>query len=195
MASKDGSLENVLEFIRTNRGFDFTGYKRPSLQRRISKRMQTIGVEGYENYLVHLETHPEEFVELFNTILINVTSFFRDPEAWEYVAREIVPRVIERAHHDEIRVWVPGCASGEEAYTVAMLLGEELGDDRFRAQVKIYATDVDEEALAQGRHARYTSKQLEPVPPELLDMARSAAIDVGAVAKTVRSIKVRAVRP
>jgi two-component system CheB/CheR fusion protein len=169
MASKDGSFENVLEFIRTNRGFDFTGYKRPSLQRRITKRMETVGLDSYDDYLVRLETHPEEFVSLFDTILINVTSFFRDPEAWDYLAREIVPRIAQLAQDAEIRVWVPGCASGEEAYTVAMLLCEELGEERFRAQAKIYATDVDEEALVEGRHARYSAKQLEPVPPELLE--------------------------
>ena len=165
MAAKDGSFENVLEFIRTNRGFDFTGYKRPSLQRRIRKRMQTIGIEGYENYLVHLETHPDEFVELFDTILINVTSFFRDAEAWEYVASEIIPQIVEHAGHDEIRVWVPGCASGEEAYTAAIVFCEALGEEGFRARAKIYATDVDEDALTQGRHARYTEKELETVPP------------------------------
>ena len=121
MASNDASLESVLEFIRENRGFDFTGYKRPSLQRRIAKRMQTIGIDGYDDYLVHLETHPDEFVGLFDTILINVTSFFRDPEAWEYVASEVVPQIVEHAGHDEIRVWVPGCASGEEAYTAAIV--------------------------------------------------------------------------
>ncbi|HET8742894.1 MAG TPA: CheR family methyltransferase [Gaiella sp.] len=167
MGSRDESFENVLEFIRTNRGFDFTGYKRPSLQRRIGKRMQAVGIESYEDYLVYLETHSEEFVDLFDTILINVTSFFRDAEAWEYLAREILPQVVENAHGDEVRVWTPGCASGEEAYTIAMLLCEELGDERFRAQVKVYATDVDEVALRQGRHARYTAKQLEPVTAEL----------------------------
>jgi two-component system CheB/CheR fusion protein len=167
MASGDANLESVLEFIRENRGFDFTGYKRPSLQRRIAKRMETVGIEGYDDYLVHLETHPDEFVGLFDTILINVTSFFRDPDAWEYVATEVVPQIVERARNDEIRVWVPGCASGEEAYTAAIVLCEALGEDPFRAQAKIYATDVDEEALAQGRHARYTAKELESVPDDL----------------------------
>jgi two-component system CheB/CheR fusion protein len=165
MASTDASLEGVLEFIRENRGFDFTGYKRPSLQRRITKRMQTVGIDGYDDYLVHLETHPDEFVELFDTILINVTSFFRDAEAWEYVASEIIPQIVEQAGHDEIRVWVPGCASGEEAYTAAILFCEALGEEGFRARAKIYATDVDEDALTQGRHARYTEKELETVPP------------------------------
>jgi two-component system CheB/CheR fusion protein len=129
--------------------------------------MQTVGIDGYDDYLVHLETHPEEFVDLFDTILINVTSFFRDPDAWEYVATEIVPQIVEHAGHEEIRVWVPGCASGEEAYTAAMVFAEALGEEAFRAQVKIYATDVDEDALAEGRHARYAAKDLEGVPADL----------------------------
>jgi two-component system, chemotaxis family, CheB/CheR fusion protein len=167
MTPRDAGLETVLDFIRENRGFDFTGYKRPSLERRITKRMQTVGIEGYDDYLVYLEAHPDEFADLFDTILINVTSFFRDPEAWEYVAKEVVPQVAYPRRNDEIRVWVPGCASGEEAYTAAMILAESLGEEQFRNQVKIYATDLDDDALVQGRHARYTSKQVEAVPEDL----------------------------
>src|SRR5262245_40022478 len=99
--------------------------------------MQTIGVDSYDDYLVHLETHQEEFSELFNTILINVTSFFRDPEAWEYLAEETLPR-IGRESGEEIRVWIPGCASGEEAFTTAILFAEAFGEDAFRTRVKIY---------------------------------------------------------
>jgi two-component system, chemotaxis family, CheB/CheR fusion protein len=164
----DESLDRLLEFIKTNRGFDFTGYKRPSLQRRIAKRMQLVGLDTYSDYLVHLETHPNEFAELFNTILINVTSFFRDPAAWESLAEEILPALATSRRADaDIRIWIPGCASGEEAYTLAMLLVELLGEERFLNHVKIYATDLDEGALTLGRHGRYTSKALEPVPAQL----------------------------
>ncbi|MGD2049385.1 MAG: chemotaxis protein CheR, partial [Chloroflexota bacterium] len=85
------AFERLLKYLRQNRGFDFTDYKRASLMRRVSKRMADVGVEGFEEYQDYLEVHPEEFVELFNTILINVTSFFRDKEAWDYLAGEIVP--------------------------------------------------------------------------------------------------------
>ena len=127
--AQDGAFEALLEFIRDNRGFDFTGYKRPSLRRRIDKRVVTLGIDSYADYLAHLEANQDEFVDLFNTILINVTSFFRDPAAWEYLAAEIVPRILEsRPAPEPIRVWSAGCASGEEAYTVAMLLAEALDE-------------------------------------------------------------------
>src|SRR5262247_87034 len=115
---EDKQFENLLYYLQQNRGFDFTGYKRPSLMRRVSKRMQMVNVDSFVDYLDYLEVHPEEFSQLFNTILINVTSFFRDPVAWGYLGEEIIPRLLqEKAPADPIRVWSAGCASGEEAYT------------------------------------------------------------------------------
>jgi two-component system CheB/CheR fusion protein len=96
----------------------------------------------------------EEFTRLFNTILINVTRFFRDPAHWEYLRDEILPGLVGGPDAAPIRVWSAGCASGEEAYSIAILLAEAMGSDAFRELVKIYATDVDEEALAQARPAR-----------------------------------------
>jgi len=166
----DQDLEVLLDYLRRSRGFDFTGYKRASLSRRIHKRMQVVGVDGYLSYLDHLEVDPEEFTQLFNTILINVTGFFRDPPSWEYLREEILPRLgAEKRGGGPIRIWSAGCASGEEAYTLAMVTAEALGADTVREQVKIYATDVDEEALNQARLARYGDKQVEGVPPELLE--------------------------
>jgi two-component system CheB/CheR fusion protein len=164
----DPAFEQLLEFVRDARGFDYSGYKRPSLIRRLDKRLQTLGLVSYADYRAYLEEHPDEFVELFNTILINVTSFFRDPEAWQFLAAEMIPQILERAGADGvIRVWSAGCASGEEAYTLSMLFADALGDDAYRERVKIYATDVDEHALTQARHAHYTPKQTEGVPQEL----------------------------
>jgi two-component system CheB/CheR fusion protein len=166
---RDVEFEGLLEFLRDERGFDFTGYKRPSLIRRISKRMQDARFDGdYAAYKDYLAQNPDEFGHLFDTILINVTSFFRDAPAWEYVSTEIVPRIVEaRAPNDPIRIWSTGCSTGEEAYTLAMVFAEAVGDDAFKQRVKIYATDVDDEALTTGRTAAYTSAQLEPVPAEL----------------------------
>ncbi|HEV8164961.1 MAG TPA: protein-glutamate O-methyltransferase CheR [Actinomycetota bacterium] len=166
----NGDLEVLLDYLRRSRGFDFTGYKRTSLSRRIEKRMQTVGADGYLGYLDHLEVDPEEFTHLFNTILINVTGFFRDPLAWEYLAAEVLPRLAaDKRDGEPIRVWSAGCASGEEAYTLAMAIAEALGPETVKERVKIYATDVDEDALNQARQARYTAKQVEGVPAELLE--------------------------
>jgi two-component system CheB/CheR fusion protein len=167
-AVRDEEFESLLAFIRDERGFDFTGYKRPSLQRRIAKRMQEVGVDGFADYQTRLAANGDEFVQLFNTILINVTSFFRDEVAWDFLGDEILPKILEAKEENEpIRIWSTGCASGEEAYTLAMVLAERLGDEAVRGRVKIYATDVDEDALAQGRHATYDEKAVEPVPEHL----------------------------
>ncbi|AFZ29693.1 MCP methyltransferase, CheR-type with PAS/PAC sensor [Gloeocapsa sp. PCC 7428] len=163
-------FEALLNYIKRSRGIDFTSYKRPSLMRRVGKRMQAIEVDNYSNYIDYLEVHPQEFVHLFNTILINVTSFFRDPTVWEYVQTEIIPRIIARKESSEpIRVWSAGCASGQEAYTLAIVLAEALGVEQFRARVKIYATDVDEEALNSARHAVYNVREVAGLSPELLE--------------------------
>jgi two-component system CheB/CheR fusion protein len=160
-------FEELVEYIKTNRGFDFTGYKRPSLQRRFEKRMQAVHVGSYGEYRVYLEQHPDEFIDLFNTILINVTAFFRDTAAWEYMRETIVPKLIEESEGRGVRIWSTGCASGEEAYSLAMAFSEAMSNDAFRDQVKIYATDVDEEALSEGRHGIYTASKVENVPADL----------------------------
>jgi two-component system CheB/CheR fusion protein len=163
-------FEALLDFLKRNRGFDFTGYKRATLQRRLHKRMATVGIESYAQYLDLLEAETDEFAQLFNTLLINVTHFFRDDTTWQYLADAVVPALLARRDDDApIRVWSAGCASGEEAYTLAMVLAEGMGLDRFRERVKIYATDVDDEALAQARNAAYTEKQVEDVPAALRD--------------------------
>ena len=165
--SDDAGLEPLLRHIKEQRGFDFTGYKRASLARRVQRRMDAVGIRSYEEYLDFLLLHPDEFTQLFNTILINVTAFFRDPDAWDYLRDELLGPMLQRSDGRPIRVWSAGCASGEEAYTLAMVFAELLGVDEFRDRVKIYATDVDEEALAHARQASYSERELAAVPAEL----------------------------
>src|SRR3954451_5647734 len=143
-----GSLERLLTHLKGTRGFDFTGYKRTSLERRIRKRMEAIGVPDFDEYLEYLEVHQDEFPALFDTILINVTGFFRDPPAWDFFSAEVLPELLKAmGDNDPIRVWCAGCASGEETYTTAMVLAEALGEAAYLRRVKIYATEVDEDAL------------------------------------------------
>jgi two-component system, chemotaxis family, CheB/CheR fusion protein len=169
-ALPETTLDAFLDFVKQARGFDFTGYKRSSIERRVAKRMSEVGVETYDEYTDYLELHPEEFASLFNAILTNVTSFFRDPQTWEFVASEILPALVASLPRDApLRVWSAGCASGEEAYTLAMVLTRVLGDEAFQQRVKIYATDVDEEALDVARHGAYLARQLEDVPREALE--------------------------
>ncbi|MCW5317772.1 PAS domain S-box protein [Nostoc sp. KVJ3] len=167
-AEKNPEFENLLIHLRQNRGFDFTGYKRSTLMRRVCKRMQSLTIENFEEYQDYLEVDPEEFNYLFNIILINVTAFFRDSSAWEYLAEQILPNLIKNKRtSDQIRIWSAGCASGEEAYTLAILMAEILGAEDFRQRVKIYATDVDEDALNQARQAVYSAKDVQAVSDEL----------------------------
>ena len=157
----DDELESLLAYIHERRNFDFRGYKRASLGRRIQKRLQAIGVEGYKSYREVLEANPAEFGELFNTILINVTGLMRDREAWDALIETAIPAIVQsKAPDDTIRVWSAGCASGEEAYSLAVVFAEAVGPDRFRQAVKIYATDADDEALVAARHGRYQESAL-----------------------------------
>jgi two-component system CheB/CheR fusion protein len=162
---RDPRFEFLLEFLKASRSFDFTGYKRSTLMRRVVKRMQTVGIEGFEAYRDYLELHADEFEALFNTILINVTSFFRDPDAWNTLAGEFIPALLDHTHTgDPVRVWTAGCATGQETYTLMMVLAEAMGPEQFRQRVKVYATDADNEALQAARQAAYDDAELQGLP-------------------------------
>ena len=160
----------LLETLSTAYNFDFREYKEPSLARRIRARMSVVHADDFASYGRYLEEHPEEHVPLFNSILINVTGFFRDAEAWKTIAADVIPRLVAAGGESRsLRMWSAGCSSGEEAYSLAMLLAEHLGDRANDYLIKIYGTDVDEEALASARHAVYRLEQLKDVPDGFVD--------------------------
>jgi two-component system CheB/CheR fusion protein len=163
------AFEALIDYLKSERGFDFSGYKRPSLIRRVRRQMQVVGVGSFEEYQDYLQFHPEEFTALFNMILINVTWFFRDADAWQELRTSVLPALLKEKPSGLLRVWSAGCASGEEAFSLAISLAEVMGADEFRERVKIYGTDVDEEALREARHATYTPRQLSSVPQDLLE--------------------------
>jgi two-component system CheB/CheR fusion protein len=165
----DPSFERLLSYLKESRSFDFTGYKRASLMRRVLHEMRQVGIDGFDEYHDYLQVHPDEFTALFNTILINVTSFFRDEEAWRYLSDSALPMLLGAVGDQPIRVWSAGCATGEEAYSLAMALVEAMGAAEFRQRVKIYATDVDEEALTIARQATYTEKDVRSLPDGYLE--------------------------
>ncbi|SET85569.1 CheR family methyltransferase [Nonomuraea wenchangensis] len=161
-------LDDLLLLLKETRGFDFTGYKRNTLVRRLARRLEALKLNAYGEYRDYLELHPEEYTRLFDSLLINVTSFFRDAAAWQRLRESVLPALVE--HKDTgrpIRVWSAGCATGEEAYTIAMVLAEELGVDAFRERVKIYGTDLDEKALHLARTGVYSERALGEVPLDL----------------------------
>ena len=162
-------FEELLEFLKRDRGFDVTGYKRSSLVRRVSSRMAAVDVDTFGRYLDFLQVHPAEFAQLFEALLINVTAFFRDEPTWDHLAREVVPKLLADKPGDQpIRMWSAGCASGEEAFSLAILLCEQLGPEIMRQRVKIYGTDLDEDALAAARQAVYPAKSLAGMPEALV---------------------------
>ncbi|TMF36996.1 MAG: PAS domain-containing protein [Chloroflexi bacterium] len=152
-----GDFERLLAYLRDARGFDFTGYKRASLMRRVAQRRSELGIDNYQVYLDYLQVHADEFAILFNKILINVTEFFRDKETWDYVAENVLPGIVAKG--GDIRIWSAGASSGEEAFSAAILFCQALGEEGFLERVKIYATDVDEQALGKARSG-YSDKEL-----------------------------------
>ena len=163
-APVDDAFERLLEHLRTARGSDFTGYKRPSLMRLVTRRMRAVGLDSFDDYRDLLEVQPTEANALLDALLINVTAFFRDTETWELLREELLPDLLARVPADEpVRVWSAACATGEEAYGLAIVLHELLGHEQYVRRVKIYATDVDEPALAHARAGTYDAQALEPL--------------------------------
>ena len=154
--------------LRETRGFDFTGYKRTTLQRRLRRRMDARGLSSLSEYRDYLELEPDEFARLFDSLLINVTGFYRDPTAWQALRETVLPELLSaKGPRRPIRIWSAGCATGEEAYTLAIVFAETMGAEDFMSRVKIYATDLDEDALQQARAGVYAERQVADVGEEL----------------------------
>ena len=165
--NSDQEFDELLLMLKETRGFDFTGYKRSTLMRRIRRRMDARALTSLSEYRDYLELEPEEFTKLFDSLLINVTGFFRDPLAWQSLREEVLPDLLSaKSARRPLRVWSAGCATGEEAYTLAIVLVEIMGLEDFISRVKIYATDLDEEALAEARTGVYTERQIAEVNEE-----------------------------
>jgi two-component system CheB/CheR fusion protein len=163
-------LEDLLIYLKQAQQVDLTGYKRPTLLRRTRVRMQQIKIERYQDYLDYVKQQPDEVAHLLDTLFVNYTYFFRDPFVWNYLQHQVIPQIIaNKAPNEVIRVWSAGCASGEETYSLAMLLAEALGIEQFQQRVQLYGTDVDLDAVLQARRGRYSSDAVAAVPPELLE--------------------------
>jgi two-component system CheB/CheR fusion protein len=160
------ALTTIYALLRTRTGHDFSEYKDRTFQRRVQRRMQVVQTTKLEDYAVLLQREPDEVNALFRDLLIGVTDFFRDAAAFEALERQ-VPRLFEgKGADDEVRVWVAGCATGEEAYSIAILLREYLEQSSTPPKVQIFATDIDETAMGVARAARYRAKMVEEVSPD-----------------------------
>jgi two-component system CheB/CheR fusion protein len=163
-------LAPVLEILRTRAGHDFRCYKPGTLVRRIRRRMTLGRIATLEDYARHLQDHPDEAGLLQKDLLIGVTEFFRQPQAWETLARKVIAPLVENAERGPIRVWITGCAAGREVYSLAMLLAEETERAGRKRDFQIFATDADETALAAARSGAYPAEEIGPnVSPERLE--------------------------
>ena len=168
---KDGEsrLPAISTILRNRTGHDFHGYKPNTFLRRIQRRMHVLRLENLDTYVTRLRNDPEEAQELFQDLLIGVTQFFRDPAEFGILEREVIPELLSgKTTADTLRVWVLGCATGEEAYSLAMLLREAMTRIDTPPHVQIFATDIDARALAVARNGRYPQAIEKDVSPERL---------------------------
>ncbi len=162
--SSEKAREELYTLLRNQTGHDFSGYKTKTFLRRIQRRMHIGQLDNVEAYIEWLRRDPKEVQALFRDLLISVTDFFRDGEAFEKLKELVIPKLFEeRGAHDTVRVWVPGCATGEEVYSIGILMREHMATLTAVPRVQIFATDIDEKALSVARAARYPEELLQAV--------------------------------
>ena len=163
------SLREILSQLRVRTGHDFANYKRPTVLRRIERRINVHGLSGIEEYAEYIHNNSEEATALLKDLLISVTNFFRDKESFEKLKTEVLTKIVQdRKATDAIRIWTAGCATGEEAYSIAMLVSEAMTGSVDVPNVQIFATDIDNAALSVAREGFYTINDAADVSPERL---------------------------
>jgi two-component system CheB/CheR fusion protein len=167
---QDGEIfKKILTVLRVRRGVDFTYYKQNTLKRRIIRRMALNKIDKPDNYLNYLRENKAEQDALYNDMLISVTNFFRDPASFDFLCDTLFPAMLSKKNSNEaLRIWVAGCATGEEAYSMAMCLQEHLGDKASAIKIQIFATDISETAIAKARNGIYRHAEMEGVSPSRL---------------------------
>ena len=167
--AEDEQLVALLAEVRAHHGIDFTGYRRPTILRRLQRRMVVTKSPRLEDYQGYLKRHPEEYQRLVNSFLIKVTEFFRDPEFFQALRDQVLPELIAlaRGRDKQLRLWSAGCATGEEAYSLAILVAEALGPELGEFTIRLFATDLDEQAVAFARQGVYPAAALAGVPEEM----------------------------
>lgn len=186
-----GAIDKILILVRAHTGHDFSDYKKSTVFRRIQRRMAIHQITSVDNYVNHVRENPVEAELLFKELLIGVTCFFRDPEVWQNLKAEVLPKLLG-AHPDGgvLRAWVPACSTGEEAYTLAMLFVEALEDLKPAAQfsMQIFATDMDKDAIEKARSGFYPDNIAADVSPERLARFFSRAAGGYRISKEIRSM-------
>ena len=179
----------ICKILQAQLGHDFSQYKDKTFLRRVQRRMQVVGIVALPDYVTRLEANREEAVLLFRDLLIGVTSFFRDADTFELIRRVVVPRLFaNKGSDDTVRVWVPGCATGEEAYSLAMLLREHMDELTRPPKVQLFASDIDEQAISTARGGRYPASLLDGLSLERKQRFFSRAQNSYLVTKEIRDL-------
>lgn len=163
-------LAQIAALLRTRTGHDFSGYKDKTVARRVQRRMQVLQIDEVPDFIERLRKDPQELDALLQDLLIGVTNFFRDPLAFEALEREVIPQLFEgKGSEDSVRVWVPGCSTGEEAYSIAILLREHVAKEQGAPKLQIFASDIDEQSLQIARIGRFPSTIARDIPQARLE--------------------------
>jgi two-component system, chemotaxis family, CheB/CheR fusion protein len=178
----------LLSLLEQRSGSDFSTYKNATIQRRMQTRLMALHLQDVQAYLDWVHLHPEELDALFNSILIGVTGFFRNPEAFAAIESCLKTLLASKTVGDSLRIWVPGCSTGQEPYSFAILIQRLLRDHPFQLPVQIFATDIDERALAHAREGLYTEADLRQVPPDLRASCFTPKEDHFEINKALRSM-------
>ena len=179
----------LCEILRDRVGHDFSGYKRSTLNRRIARRMQVLGIDEGKEYVDHLRTDEDECRALFRDLLINVTQFFREPKHFAILQESVIDSLVAKARDGEdIRIWIPGCSSGEEAYSIAMMFADSADRQGKRPYVQIFATDIDEGMLSIARSATYSLSSLKDIPEKYQDKYVFGGTDRFTIAPRIRDM-------
>jgi two-component system CheB/CheR fusion protein len=185
----DRAIDKILRMVHQATSVDFTHYKSTTLHRRLTRRMLLHGLDSNEDYLRFLREHPAEVQDLYRDFLINVTSFFRDPESFDTLARTAFPRLFaDRAMDDPVRVWVLGCATGEEAYSIAIGLHEFASREHTHVAIQVFATDLSEKGIEFARAGHYSRDIEHHVSPERLKRYFELTEDGYRICKTIREL-------
>jgi two-component system, chemotaxis family, CheB/CheR fusion protein len=170
-SDEEGQLQDFLGLLRDRNGIDFHSYRSPTILRRLQRRIVATNTEDLADYRRYLEAHPEEYHRLISSFLIKVTQFMRDTEVFQVVRHELLPDLIDQARRrgNILRLWSAGCATGEEAYSLAILAAEALGDELSDFSVKVFATDLDAEAITFARQGLYPADALEGLPDSFVE--------------------------
>lgn len=179
----------VFQLLRKSTGVDFTHYRQTTILRRIQRRMVVHKIEEIDEYVKHLQTNPTEIKALYQDVLINVTSFFRNPKVFDALKATVFPAILKRlAPEGGIRIWTPGCASGEETYSVAIALLEALGDRASQVHIQFFGTDISQTTIAKARSGLYAENIQGDVSPERLRRFFTKAEGGYRISKTIRDM-------